>query len=318
MPFGTTNAFAPMITGGGLSVHVDAGVIFTQGTPTLVAAADIALTASSTNVVYLDMATGLLAAAVGNMTAYMFPIAIAITDNSKITSLVDARPDVFNFATSAHIVPATGQGNTPLLYVDQSTDYSIAGQRTLRVLSSHTNNIQAGNQYAIYSRGENHVAGMTGEIVGVGAYAANYLASAGGTIKGLEIVALTKGVNIGTIYGGEIQLDFDGGETVTNATVLRLTSQACGTITRCDGLWIEDDCASNPGQRTYNSFIRLSATATTAGDVPIDATGVTSWAPRGAGWTAGDVPIMKFKIGATVYALVVVAAANAVAFRTIT
>jgi hypothetical protein len=317
MPFSSTNAFAPMIQAQGLLLHVDSGIAYTNGIPSLVVASDVALTANATNYVYLDLSTGLVAAAI-TLPSYVYPIAVAVTDLTSVTALLDARADVANFNSSMQLVPVTGQSNTPLLFVNQSTDYTIAGQKTLRVLSSHTTNIQAGNQYATYSRAENHVASMTGEIVGVAAYAANYAASAGGTIKGLEICALTKGVNIGTIYGGEIQLDFDGGETVTNATVLRLTSQACGTITRCDGLWIEDDCASNPGQRTFNAFVRMTTTATTAGDVMIDASGVPSWAPRGTGYTGGDVPLIKFKIGGNVYCLVVVAAGNATAIRTIT
>jgi hypothetical protein len=317
MPYSSTNAFAPMIQAPGLLLHVDAGILYTNGIPSSVAAADVALAANTTNFIYLDLSTGLLAAA-ATLPAFSYPIAAAITNLTSVTGLVDARPDVWNFNGSAQIVPVTGQASTPLLFINQSVDYSVAGQKTLNVLSSHTNNIQAGTQYATYSRAENHVASMSGAIIGVGAYAANYTASASGTIKGLEVCALTKGVNVGTIYGASIQLDFDGGETVTTAAGLYVTSQAAGTITRCDGVWIEDDCASSPGQRSFNSFVKMSTTATTAGDVAIDATGVPSWSPRGTGYTGGDVPLFKFKIGATVYALVVVAAGNAIAFRTIT
>jgi hypothetical protein len=93
VPFSSSNAFAPVITGGGLSLHVEDGVLFVNGVLSTIAAADVVLAANTTNYVYVDLNTGLVTVGL-TLPADSFPIATVITGVNYIRSLVDSRADV--------------------------------------------------------------------------------------------------------------------------------------------------------------------------------------------------------------------------------
>lgn len=106
--FGTTNAFAPIITGDALSLHVDAGVLFINGATTNVAASDVTLTANSTNSVYVDLTTGAVANSTSGFPALCFPVAVVVTLTNKISSVVDSRADCYNYNNVVPVTRPTG------------------------------------------------------------------------------------------------------------------------------------------------------------------------------------------------------------------
>lgn len=93
MPFSSSNAFAPIITGGGLSLHVDDGVLFSNGVLSSIAASNVSLVANATNYVYVDLSSGLVTSGL-SLPSSSFPIATVVTTVNSIRSLVDTRADV--------------------------------------------------------------------------------------------------------------------------------------------------------------------------------------------------------------------------------
>jgi hypothetical protein len=95
MSFLSGAMFVPHLSGPGLSIFIDAGVVTNNGSSTYVAAQSIALTASTTNYVYLD--TG---AVTVNVNTTGFPstnswcIATVVTTATGVKSFADVRPDV--------------------------------------------------------------------------------------------------------------------------------------------------------------------------------------------------------------------------------
>lgn len=192
-------------------------------------------------------------------------------------------------------IPA-GAGTEKVWIVDTSRSVTGGGS-TFRVQCTHATGALTGSIQGIRVRTQNNVASMTGKIEGLEAYASNNAASSGGTVHAAEIWALAKGFNIGTIRAIECGLDFDGGETVTEAVVLRVVSQAAGTITTHYGINVVDDSASSPGGRVYTAFIAATKTASQLPGAFLDSTGVVGWAAAVAGisLTAGDVPLLAYK-----------------------
>jgi len=200
-----------------------------------------------------------------------------------------------------------------VLYVNHVKDSFAAGYRVVRLFVSHVANVLTGTLYSCYSRAENHVAGMTGAVVGSAGYAANYAASASGDVTGGEFVALTKGVNADKVRAGFFQIDSDGGETIGEASVIEVNNQAGPTCTVGPyGVKIYDNSDATPSGSPYKAFVFLKSGSNPVGPA-IDCSGVLAWATTVNGITlsAGDRPIF-----ATATAVVVLASNNALAVRT--
>jgi hypothetical protein len=95
-----TNAFAPYVDGGGLTLGVDAGVALVGTAPTIIGGQQVSLTAQTTNYVQLNLSTGVVQVNTTGFTSGNYPIAVAVTNSTGIIALTDWRPDV----------PAAGPG----------------------------------------------------------------------------------------------------------------------------------------------------------------------------------------------------------------
>jgi len=89
-----TNAFSPYIDGGGLTLGVTGGVALVGTTPTTIADGFVALTASTTNFVLLNLTTGLFQVNTSGFTTGNYPIATVVTTSTGIKVLTDSRADV--------------------------------------------------------------------------------------------------------------------------------------------------------------------------------------------------------------------------------
>ena len=80
----------------GLNVIVSAGAISISGTLVIIPAKRFPVAPISTTYIYVDMSAGIITSNTsGFATSGIYPVAIAITNLTQITTLQDARPDVF-------------------------------------------------------------------------------------------------------------------------------------------------------------------------------------------------------------------------------
>jgi hypothetical protein len=94
------NFFAPSIGPPGLNIVVAAGVILVGGVGVVVPTTLVALTANATNYVYLNTSTGgIVVNTTGFPASGDYPIAIAVTGRTGISSLIDSRADVAGTGT---------------------------------------------------------------------------------------------------------------------------------------------------------------------------------------------------------------------------
>ncbi len=92
----SSNAFAPYIDGGGLQLSVLPGVALIGTTPTTIIGQSIALTANTTNYVYLNLTSGTIEVNTSGFTSGVYPIAVVTTLDSSLKTLMDSRTDVFS------------------------------------------------------------------------------------------------------------------------------------------------------------------------------------------------------------------------------
>jgi hypothetical protein len=203
------------------------------------------------------------------------------------------------------------------ILVDTINCNRAAGHDGLKLIVTAKDNALTGNDVGVNARVNNSVASSTGKIIGGKFYAANNNASSSLTIHAAEIWALTKGVAAATVRGAEIGLDFDGGEVVTEATGLRVVSQAGGTITTHVGVNVVDDSASTPGGRVFDAFVLCSKTASQLPG-PLLKADFSNYAAVVAGitLTAGDIPILAYKDKDGTQHVLVATDGDAVAIRT--
>lgn len=186
-----------------------------------------------------------------------------------------------------------------------------------KIIIAQVDNALTGTSTGINARANNSVASSTGKIIGGKFYAANNNDSSSLTVQGAEIWALTKGKAAATVRGAEIGLDFDGGEVVTEATGLRVVSQAGGTITTHVGINVVDDSASTTGGKVYDAFLLVSKTSTQLPGAVIqsDFSGYAA-VVNGITLTTGDVPLFAYKDKDGTAHVVVMADNDTVAIRT--
>lgn len=89
-----TNAFAPYIDGGGLTLGVGPGVALIGTTPTIIAGQQVTLTANTTNYVYLDLTAGTVSVNTSGFSTGVYPIATVVTLRNSVKTLTDSRADV--------------------------------------------------------------------------------------------------------------------------------------------------------------------------------------------------------------------------------
>lgn len=192
------------------------------------------------------------------------------------------------------------------------------GQDGLKITETAKDNALTGTSTCVNARANNSVDSSTGKIVGVKSLAANNNASSSLTVHGAEIWALTKGKAAGTVRGAEIGLDFDGGETVTEAVVARLVSQAGGTVTSHYGLQVVDDSGSTVGSRPFDAFIKIEKTAAVLPKAVIysDFAVYSGTSANGITLTSGDVPLFAYQDQDGTAHVLVMTDGDAVAIRT--
>ena len=85
------------ITGssGPLNIGINAGILCLNGTNTTIGYTNVALTASATNNIYLDLSSGTVTATTSGFPNGSIPLAVVVTGQGSITSLTDVRPDFF-------------------------------------------------------------------------------------------------------------------------------------------------------------------------------------------------------------------------------
>lgn len=103
MPYFTPYQQPPAPQLAGLWVMVGQGQIILANNTVTVAAARVAVQPSTTNYIYVDLATATVGTntfGFNTITDLFFPVAIATTNQTFVTTLLDVRPDVFGGGTS--------------------------------------------------------------------------------------------------------------------------------------------------------------------------------------------------------------------------
>jgi len=89
-----SNAFSAYVDGGGLTLGVTGGVALIGTVPTTILGGSVALTANTTNYVFLNLSLGVVQVNTTGFGASEYPIATVVTTNSGIFTLTDSRPDI--------------------------------------------------------------------------------------------------------------------------------------------------------------------------------------------------------------------------------
>lgn len=88
-----SSALAVDIGKPGQFVHVRAGDIALNGVFSKIASADLAVTANTTNYIFLNLSNLILQANTTGFPANTFPLATVVTDNVGPTTITTSRPD---------------------------------------------------------------------------------------------------------------------------------------------------------------------------------------------------------------------------------
>jgi len=178
-----------------------------------------------------------------------------------------------NFSNGQRLV-AVPAGKSLQLY--DSAQTTASGTKKLDIKVESLTNALNGDQIAVYGRSNNKVNAMTGSIEGAYFQAANYNASAGGTARGAYIETLTKGVNIGTARGLEVNVDTDDNETFGNEISALFAQVQTGSSETFSGVAtvarLTNSGVAGGGGKALNSFLRLDSESNQVGaTVLIDA-----------------------------------------------
>lgn len=106
------NPLAPTIVGGGLAITVGAGVVVVNNSPVTIPQTVVALTASTTNFVYIATGSSAVSVNTTGFPANSLPIATVVTNGNIPTSLTDNRPDFTLPSSSGGLSVQFGGGVT--------------------------------------------------------------------------------------------------------------------------------------------------------------------------------------------------------------
>jgi hypothetical protein len=265
-----TNAFDPQITTGGLSLTVQPGSVSIDGTVTAIAQTAAALTANSTNYVYVDLASLTVTANTTGFPTYSLPVATVVTLTASIQSVTDNRADV-DITNGGPLSPSVTLNN--------------AAQSTYRLVDSEITLGFAGNTTITGSvvpvRGATTI-GSTTHLIGTGSYSygvqgkfinKGYVATTGGNgiIQCGVLAQLDLSQSLGIAAGSQVTaLWVDCGAAV-------------GTVT---GSAIDvSTFYQNIGSLTVNSVFRVLAKATYLFDLSSSSTFIAGTSCNTAGGT---------------------------------
>lgn len=122
------NPFTAYIGTPDLNLSVSGGLILINGTSTTVAATTILLAANTTTFVYLT-AAGVVQSNTTAVPIGSYPIASVVTDNQKITTINDKRPDV-EFAPGESLGVAPVSLTAQSAAISTTTLYTVPGAST--------------------------------------------------------------------------------------------------------------------------------------------------------------------------------------------
>jgi len=241
-----TNAFAPYVDGGGLTLGVDAGVALIGTTPTIIGGQQVSLTAKATNYVLLNLSSGLVQVNTTGFTSGNYPIAIVVTHSTGIIALTDWRPDV------PAAGPGGGGGSAPGGSTGdiQYNNGGAFGGSAATVTSAGTINLPSGQTYEI-----NGTSIGTSPFVSLNPTASQEVSGAFGldlTDPGSEL-SVAAG-NLSYSYAGGFKAATNGQATVTASGGIALT----GSPTTVKSLVLTESTAPS-GVSGSDTFYGLSS-----------------------------------------------------------
>lgn len=121
LAFGQSGPFAASGGNQSLFLNVSGGIAAVGTVPTNILPITLLLAPSTTNYVYVDLTAGTIASNTSGFTSTTYPVAIAVTSTTLVTSLTDRRPGAWNVTglstgatgTVTSVSPGTGMSSSP-------------------------------------------------------------------------------------------------------------------------------------------------------------------------------------------------------------